>query len=160
MDVQQRTEDLEYVGFWARFGASILDTFLLLLLTVPLTLSVYGLDYFDPEKSGFIAGPADVVITWVLPFVLTVLFWVWRQATPGKMVVSAHIVDARTGRTVSAGQAMGRYIGYFLSLLPLGLGFLWVAIDPRKQGWHDKVAGTVVIRHRRSGSHPVQFDAH
>lgn len=158
MDVQHRIEDLEYVGFWARFGATILDSLLIVALTLPLAFSVYGIDYFDPEKTGIIAGPADFVITWVLPFVLTVLFWVWRQATPGKMVVSAHIVDARTGRTMSVGQAMGRYVAYFLSMLPLGLGFIWIAMDPRKQGWHDKVAGTVVVRHRRSGSHPVQFD--
>ena len=56
------------------------------------------------------------------------------------------IVDARTGKAPSKGQLIGRYFAYYLSLLPLGLGFLWIAWDQRKQGWHDKIAGTVVIR--------------
>ncbi len=44
---------------------------------------------------------------------------------------------------------MGRYLGYFASTIPLCLGFLWIAFDKRKQGWHDKLAGTVVIRAQR-----------
>ncbi len=43
-------------------------------------------------------------------------------------------------------QLIGRYLGYYVSIFALGVGFLWVAFDPRKQGWHDKMAGTVVIR--------------
>jgi uncharacterized RDD family membrane protein YckC len=42
-----------------------------------------------------------------------------------------------------------RYAGYFVALLPVGLGILWVAFDARKQGWHDKLAKTVVVRGRR-----------
>ncbi|MCC7247524.1 MAG: RDD family protein [Lysobacter sp.] len=158
MDAIECGKDLEYVGFWARVGATILDTLLIALITIPSLVSIYGVEYFDSDKTGLIAGPSDFLISWVFPFVLTVLFWVWRQATPGKMIVSAHVVDAKTGKSISVGQAMGRYVAYFLSMLPLGLGLIWVAIDPRKQGWHDKVAGTVVVRHRRAGSHPVTFE--
>ncbi len=150
--------NLEYVGFWSRVGAAILDALLILLITFPPLISIYGWEYFDSERTSFIAGPADLLISWVLPFVVTVLFWVWRQATPGKMVVSAHIVDAKTGGTISVGQAMGRYIAYFLSMLPLGLGIFWVAFDPRKQGWHDKIAGTIVVRHKHAAGQPVRFE--
>jgi len=51
---------------------------------------------------------------------------------------------------------IGRYFGYFLASIPLGLGLLWVAFDKRKQGWHDKLAGTVVIRETRP--EPVRFN--
>ena len=50
------------------------------------------------------------------------------------------------GSTLSVKQAIFRYLGYFVALLPLGLGILWVAFDKRKQGWQDKLAGSVVLR--------------
>lgn len=159
MDSAKTGKDLEYVGFWPRVGATLLDTLLILLITLPTLISIYGEEYFDPDKTGFIAGPADFLISWVFPFVVTVLLWVWLQATPGKMVVSARVVDAKSGGAISVGQAMGRYIAYFLSVLPFGFGFIWIAIDPRKQGWHDKVAGTVVVRHRRAANQPVVFES-
>lgn len=134
----------EYVGFWPRVGASLIDTILIMAVTIPLLIMVYGWAYF--ETPGPFAGPAEVLISWVFPVVAVILFWLYKQATPGKMVVSARVVDARTGNTLSVGQAIGRYLAYFLSTLPLGLGFIWVAFDARKQGWHDKLAGTVVIR--------------
>ncbi|MES2671252.1 MAG: RDD family protein [Pseudomonadota bacterium] len=150
--------NLEYVGFWSRVGAAIVDALLVVVITFPPLVSIYGWEYFTSEKPGFIAGPTDFLISWVLPFVVTVLFWVWRQATPGKMVVSARIVDAKTGGTISVGQAMGRYVAYFISMLPLGLGIFWVAFDPRKQGWHDKIAGTIVVRHKHASGQPVRFE--
>ena len=76
-------------------------------------------------------------------------FWIKFQATPGKMLIASKIVDARTGNPPTKGQYVGRYLAYFISLLPLGLGFFWVAFDKRKQGWHDKLAGTVVIRNKK-----------
>jgi len=54
-------------------------------------------------------------------------------------------VDAQTGATPSAKQLVGRYFAYLVSTLPLCLGLLWIAVDKRKQGWHDKLAGTVVV---------------
>ena len=62
------------------------------------------------------------------------------------MVISAKIVDAQTGEKPSLGQFIGRYFAYYVSTIPFGLGLIWVAFDRRKQGWHDKLAGTVVIR--------------
>lgn len=150
-------EALEYVGFWARVGASLIDTVLLLLIITPLLVSIYGWGYFADE-SIFAAGPADFLISWVLPAVATVMFWAYKRATPGKMAVSAQIVDARTGEAASTGQLIGRYLGYFVSMIPLFLGFIWVAFDERKQGWHDKLAGTVVIRPAHRSPRPVVFD--
>ena len=85
----------------------------------------------------------------MLPAVAVILFWIYRQATPGKMAVSARIVDSRTGGRPSTGQLIGRYFAYYVSILPLMAGIIWVAFDARKQGWHDKLANTVVVRTKR-----------
>lgn len=149
--------DLEYVGFWPRVGASLIDTLLLLLICMPLVTWVYGWQYWT--SNAFIQGPADFLINWVLPAIAVVLFWVYRQATPGKIAIGARIVDAETGGVPSTGQLVGRYLGYYISIIPLFLGIIWVAFDPRKQGWHDKLAGTVVVRPRNRGPVPVKFGA-
>lgn len=154
----------EYVGFWARAWASLVDSVLLGMIVWPLLTMIYGsqywTEYFAPLSAVLggsldaIApapsrGPADVLISWVLPAVAIVAFWIARQATPGKMLIHAKIVDAETGAPLTRRQAIGRYLGYYLSLFGLGLGFFQVGWDARKQGWHDKLAGTVVIRPRR-----------
>lgn len=78
--------------------------------------------------------------------ILIVAFWIARSATPGKMVFSAVIADAKTLGKPTNAQLIVRYLGYYVSILGLMLGFVWIAFDKRKQGWHDKLAGTVVIR--------------
>jgi uncharacterized RDD family membrane protein YckC len=135
--------DVEYVGFWARVGASLIDSIAMLFLVVPALVWCVGNDW------AFADGVEAFTINWILPAIAVLVFWFARGATPGKMVISAVIVDARTFKTPSAGQLIGRYLGYFVSTVPLGLGLLWVAFDARKQGWHDKLANTVVIRQRR-----------
>lgn len=100
----------------------------------------------------------DFLLSWVFPAVAVVLFWVARQATPGKMAISAKIVDAISGNAPSTGQLIGRCLAYYLSTIPIGLGFIWVAFDKRKQGWHDKLAGTVVVRKKEREPSPVSFN--
>ena len=150
--------ELEYVGFWARVGASIIDSVLIGIIIFPILTLIYGSDYWLDESLDFIKGPWDFLLSWVFPAVAAILFWVAKQATPGKMLISARIVDAKTGEKPSIGQLIGRYLGYFASTLPLFLGIIWVAFDRRKQGWHDKLAGTVVVRPIHRGKTPVVFD--
>jgi len=139
--------DLEYVGFWARTVAALIDSVLVLIVIMPVIYWIYGPSYFEAPQS--IAGPVDVLLNWVFPALAVILFWIYRQATPGKMIIGARIVDAITAQPPSTGQLVGRYFGYYVSMIPLFLGMIWVAFDPRKQGWHDKLAGTVVVRARR-----------
>lgn len=139
-------QEVKYAGFWIRTGAAIIDTILIMLVTLPLLVAIYGWAYFDADKTGIVAGPADFLISWVLPAVAVIAFWILKQATPGKMAVSTRIVDAESGNAASTGQLIGRYFAYFAATIPLGLGILWVAFDKKKQGWHDKLAGTVVVR--------------
>ncbi len=133
-----------YAGFWVRVLATLIDGILLSLIELPLLLLVYGTDYW--QSSAIILGPADFLISWVLPAAVVIWFWQWKSATPGKMLFSATIVDAETGEKPTMRQWLLRYLGYFVAALPVGLGFFWVAFDARKQGWHDKIARTVVVR--------------
>ena len=94
----------------------------------------------------FIEGPADFLISWVLPAVVVIWFWVSRGQTPGKMAIGAKVVDAESGELVSVGQGILRYVGYFVSAIVLLLGYIWVGIDARKRGWHDFIGRTVVVR--------------
>lgn len=146
--------ELEYVGFWLRVWATIIDTVLLMVILVPVWRAYQGDDYwldFYPSS-----GPGAVLLQWVLPAAAVLIFWVTRQATPGKMAIGASIVDADTGKRPTTAQFVGRYLAYYVSTIPFCLGFVWVGIDMRKQGWHDKLAGTVVVRPRR-GVGTVQF---
>jgi uncharacterized RDD family membrane protein YckC len=137
----------EYVGFWARVGAAIIDTILAMVIVAPLLTYFYGAEYWIRTGS-LIAGPADLLLNWILPAIAVILFWIYRQATPGKMAIGAKIVDAKTLGKPSTGQLVIRYLGYYVSIIPLMLGILWVGFDARKQGWHDKIAGTLVVRSR------------
>lgn len=148
--------DMEYAGFWIRVWASVVDTVLIAVITVPILLAIYGKQYLESER--LIEGPMDFLISWVLPAIAVITFWAYRAATPGKMAISSKIVDAQTGGQPSTGQLVGRYFGYFISTIPLGLGIIWVAFDKKKQGWHDKLAGTVVVRKKNSGPEAVAFN--
>jgi uncharacterized RDD family membrane protein YckC len=145
-DVEPAPGEITYGGFWRRTGAMVIDSLILLAITMPLLWWVYGSEYFMTQEVVFVSGPAEIFISYVLPIVATVLFWKYRAATPGKMILGLRIVKAADFGPISTGQAVGRYFAYFVSTIVFGLGFLWVAFDAKKQGWHDKMAGTVVIR--------------
>ncbi|MCB2082392.1 MAG: RDD family protein [Hyphomicrobiales bacterium] len=77
--------------------------------------------------------------------VVVVVLWISNEATPGKMVLGMRIVDSKTGRKPTNWQYVVRYLGYFISALPLGLGFFWMLFNKRRRAWHDMLARTVVI---------------
>lgn len=149
-------DELEYAGFWLRVGAAIIDSILILLITVPTLIWIYGWKYLDSRS--LIYGPADFIISWILPAIGVIIFWTYRQATPGKMAFAVRILDAKTGSPPSTQQNIIRYLGYYVSTIPFGLGIFWVAFDRRKQGWHDKIAGTVVVCDKDRNAEPVKFE--
>ena len=85
------------------------------------------------------------LLAFVVIAVVVVGFWRTCGATPGKIALAMKIVDAATGGPPSTARLALRFLAYFVSALPLVLGFLWIAVDRRKQGWHDKIARTIVI---------------
>ena len=135
--------DAQPVGFWKRVLASIIDSILMLLVIFPILYMVYGGEYFTSTTMSH--GALDMILQYLFPALAVILFWIYKSATPGKMMIGAKIVDAKTGGPASAGKLILRYVGYFVAMIPLMLGILWVAWDPRKQGWHDKIAGTMVV---------------
>lgn len=141
-----KQDSTPYAGFGIRVCAAVLDLILFLFLAVPLLYAIHGRAYFQSGVSD--RGAVDFLNMFVLPNLLVPLLWLLWSATPGKLAVSIKIADAETGRKPRLRQVVIRLLGYYLSALPLGLGFLWILVDRRKQGWHDKLAGTVVIRTR------------
>jgi uncharacterized RDD family membrane protein YckC len=137
-----RQDEVRLAGFWPRLLAQILDLFWLLPLSVLLAL------VGDFVNDGEISTGGELMANLIGALVI-LLFWAERQGTPGKLVLGLRIVDAETGGTPTIRRLVLRYVGYLVSALPLGLGYLWVIWDPRRQGWHDKMAGTLVIREDR-----------
>ena len=137
-----------YAGFWRRFVALILDSILLSLVMFPLMFLLYGKGYLiDPAYE--VNATVSFLINKAFPVISTLLFWVYFSATPGKILLGIKIIDAKTGNAPSFIQFVFRYIGYVVSAITLCLGFLWVAWDSKKQGFHDKIAGTAVVKTRR-----------
>lgn len=140
-----------YAGFWRRFVAICLDAILFIVLSAPVMYLLIGHEYFF-----WLAGNEERLVNIsTLPFVLHKLtyfivvftFWNVMSTTPGKLLMGCHIVDADTLQPISRKQAIIRLGGYFVSALPLYLGFVWAARDKRKQGLHDKLAKTLVVYH-------------
>ncbi len=142
----------EFVGFWLRFVAFIIDSIWAMIVVGLILAVVLGQPDLDMDTvvrdlaGSLVALSGRLLLDLVVIGAAFVLFWIFRSATPGKMILSAVIVDAKTLGKPSTGQFIVRYLGYFVSMFGLMLGFLWIAFDKRKQGWHDKLAGTVVIR--------------
>ncbi|MFK8020886.1 MAG: RDD family protein [Pseudomonadales bacterium] len=135
----------EYAGFWIRTAASLLDTIFLALLVYPLAAAAGLTSSINGELGGALVT-FGVVLNYILPAAVIILFWVYKSATPGKLLLSLRILDSDTGGQPSTKQFIGRYLAYYVSMIPLMIGFIWVGIDERKQGWHDKLSGTVVVR--------------
>ena len=161
----------EYVGFWKRVLAFFVDVLVIVVVLFPLMMALYGGGYFDrlaAELAGILTSSGDPnadvarilnvlsrpdsaiaalldIRVQIALIVATILFWTFRGATPGKMLVKARIVKVGTLEKPSTAQLTGRFFAYLVSFFPACLGFLWIAFDKRKQGWHDKLAGTVVI---------------
>ncbi len=85
-----------------------------------------------------------VLISMCLTLAYNVYFVSTRGATPGKMVLGLKIIRS-DGSPVSAGRALGRYLGYILSGLILYIGFIIAGFDSEKRALHDHLADTRVI---------------
>ncbi|CAK0761890.1 RDD domain-containing protein [Gammaproteobacteria bacterium] len=142
--------DVRYAGFWRRLAAAVIDIAILVPVLMLLLYLMYGMAYFEwmATRTDPLAvyGNGDAIISNLLPMVVAIYFWMRYLGTPGKLLLGCHLVDAKSGAPLRLRQAIFRNIGYLVSLFTFGLGFLWIAWDARKQGFHDKIAGSVVIR--------------
>jgi uncharacterized RDD family membrane protein YckC len=149
--IMEKNSGKLFRGFWLRLVAALLDYYVFYavfaLLVLGVVIAVTGIKSF-PEifVKSFLGNPLLLYIYWfVIPAgIFSVVCWAVFSATPGKMIVRAKIVDATTGLKPSITKLIIRYLAYILSAFPFGMGFIWIAFDSRKQGWHDKLANTIV----------------
>lgn len=131
-------------GFWRRAGAFGIDWLWLFCVAGTLSWLVFGVALpYGLDGTWRVSGAA--LIHELLPALVLVVGWARYGTTPGKLLLDLRVVDARSGGRPGAVQAVLRYVGYFVAALPLGLGFLWIVFDRRKQGLHDKLARTRVV---------------
>jgi uncharacterized RDD family membrane protein YckC len=138
----------EFAGFFRRLLAFMLDSLMVSIISSGLLVALFGLQSLSQVESIADVLQRDwhlIAIEHGLPALWSLGFWLLWMATPGKMLLDCEIIDARSQQRARPLQLLIRYLGYFASALPLGLGFLWMAVDRRKQGLHDKLAGTLVV---------------
>jgi uncharacterized RDD family membrane protein YckC len=144
MSVQER---VRVIGFGKRLAATLLDGFLVSALTMIVAFSVgfFGafLDMYRDSE--------DVPMMWIVAvsgFVISIAYYVasWTRGgmTPAKYLFGQKVVGT-DGELLPLGKAVLRYVGYVVSILTLSLGFLWIAFDEKRQGLHDKIAGSFVV---------------
>lgn len=133
----------QYAGFWIRTLATVIDSLLwmVVLFVIFLMFFLVG-DFAEPEAT---YTTTDLISSLAFA-IFSIGCWVKFAGTPGKRLLKLKVLDAQTGEHVSFMQAVIRYLMYIPSTLVLCLGFFWVAFDAKKQGWHDKVAKTYVVR--------------
>ncbi|RNB86651.1 RDD family protein [Brevibacillus nitrificans] len=136
----------DYAGFWIRVAATLLDS----LFLVGLNMLI-----FNPLRRAFGVSDAFFSIIDLTEIIIDLLYMIlltwWTGQTLGKVILGIRVINARQTRgNLGLGQVFLReVIGKFLSSLPFSLGYMWVGWNQRKQGWHDLLAKTFVIRERR-----------
>jgi len=150
----------QYAGFFTRLVAFLLDVVvliaasLLVSVTVNSLLGVLGADLrkcADVTRGTPLRFVACKLATRSLPVIQVsviplyyLAFWSVSGQTLGKAALGVRVVRVN-GKRMGLVTAAVRYVGYTVSLVSLGLGFFWILVDDRRQGWHDKLARTCVI---------------
>jgi uncharacterized RDD family membrane protein YckC len=124
---------LPRAGFWIRLAAALLDVILIGM----------GIGIFEAIFHALGFHPGEAFPFWVVLY--SVVMWATRGTTIGGAVCGLRLVRL-DDRPVDWGVAIVRAIGGFLSLAVAGIGFIWVAFDDERQSWHDKIAGTTIVR--------------
>jgi uncharacterized RDD family membrane protein YckC len=85
-------------------------------------------------------------ITTAVLGVYWIVTWSLLGGSLGQRALGLRVVNAADGRSISLARAALRFAGYIVSVIPFAIGLIWAGFDHQKQGWHDKVAGTFVVR--------------
>lgn len=123
---------LAYLGFWPRAGALMIDL---------LLVRVVGLLLVALSRDGHLVGPVAV-----LQVAYFVVLWATTGKTVGLWLVGGRVVREEDGGRLGFGRSLVRMVGYVVDLATCFLGFAWAGVDRRKQAWHDKMAGSYVVR--------------
>lgn len=144
-----------YAGFWIRLGAYLIDTLPIAIVAAAINTALGTGDNCVSYSSGsHCTNGGSAVGSWLALLVLGV-YWVitWTRlgASLGQRALGMRVVDARTGSPLTTSRAIVRFLGFVVAAIPFALGLIWTAFDPRKRGFHDHVAGTLVLRRRPGG---------
>jgi uncharacterized RDD family membrane protein YckC len=134
-----------YAGFWIRVVAWFIDAIAIGILTSAFApfVGVPGVVVDGPRV--FVNAGANAMGA-LLGLVYFVGMWSWRGQTIGMMPFRLWVARIEDGGRPDVFRAFLRYVGLILSFAVLLLGVIWVALDHQKQGWHDKLAGTLVVQ--------------
>ena len=124
-------------GCWIRLVAYYVDAILVEIIVTALVLA------FIPSIAGVL------VVSMIVMPAYFIGFWATTGQTIGMMPFRLRVVRNSDGGRIGFGGAVLRLVGFSIATLPLYLGLIWVAFDARKRGWHDLIAGSVVIRRTR-----------
>lgn len=139
---QSSVNATKYAGFLVRLLALVLDGIILGIIGY----AIFGKEVVQIDTtSGFSFSINFNGWKSVIPPFYTLLFWILFSATPGKLICRLKIVDT-DGKRLSWQKALIRFVSYIPSAFVFFLGFIWVGFDSKKQGWHDKIAKTYVIK--------------
>ena len=155
------TENIETASFGRRLLAVIIDVIIFAPIGLLLLYLVVGGEQFSVimnNSDPFYITQEQVIIDYILPIIITILLWIKFSGTPGKLILQCKIVDAESHGKLSVQQAVIRYFAYFISTIPLCLGFLWMLWDKKGQTWHDKISKTLVIREQEADILPSDDD--
>jgi uncharacterized RDD family membrane protein YckC len=133
-----------YAGFWVRFLAFLIDAILLGIVSAAFT-PVWGPQITTTGANFEIHAQANAIGT-LIGLIYFAGMWAWRGQTVGMMPFNMQVVGVADGKRIDVFRGLLRYVGFIIAAIPLLIGLIWAAFDARKQGWHDKIASTVVIR--------------
>jgi uncharacterized RDD family membrane protein YckC len=129
----EHTHNLAHRG--KRFVAFLIDAIIIGFING--IFSGYNMDGYNYSNTGSLSS--------LIGALYSIIFWLqWNGQTPGKRVMGIMIVK-EDGSKFTVSDAIMRYVGYIISGVALMIGFIWILFDSKKQGWHDKIAKTLVV---------------
>lgn len=143
---------VRFAGHGSRLVAYIVDGLIQFAVAIVLFLAVSALlvgaaSTDNGAATGAAIGGLLLVILLVILFTLAYFPWFWTHGgqTPGMRMMHIRVVRDADGGPIGWGPAILRLIGYWVNQAVFYIGFIWIFVDKRRRGWHDLIAGTVVI---------------
>lgn len=146
---------VEFAPHGPRLLAWIIDVVILSIIATVLSLVAAAIASSGATPTGpntVAVSPTAVggsVLVVLIVFLVTLAYfpWFWARGgqTPGMRPFRLWVVRDADGGPIGAGTAILRLLGYYVSSLVFYLGFVWILVDARRRGWHDLIAGTLVV---------------
>ncbi len=144
---QAERVDLDLAGVGQRLASYLVDVVVLSIIYIAL-MFLFGV----PIKEEAIAG-GDFSTTFYAVYILITAigigyftYFFGKGQTPGMKLVEIKLIRADGVGPIGYKKGFFRWVGMEISGMVLLLGYIWILIDKKRQGWHDKIAGTYVVK--------------